>query len=101
VSLANIYTVWKVMKSKLFNYFAFIFVLFLFSACATSPVQVNPNYDLSKINRIAVLGFEPYNGLGSSGSVMSTIFEKMLVSMGIRLVERQQVEEFSKNKISN
>ncbi len=68
------------------------------TGCASNLVTVNKTYDHSKIKRVAVLGFEAYEGIPSSGRTMTGVFEKWLMTAGYRLIEREQVDKVLKEQ---
>lgn len=63
------------------------------SACGPSRVSMNPNYDMSRIKRVAVLDFEPFEGFPESSAALSVVFEKYLLGAGYQLVERSKVRK--------
>src|SRR4051812_4922494 len=62
-----------------------------FVGCATSRVSINPNYDISKIKRVAVLDFAPAQSAPESSAALSAVFEKALLGEGYKVVERTEV----------
>jgi len=53
---------------------------------------MNPNYDTTRIKRIAVLDFETFDGAPESSASMSVVFEKYLLDAGYQIVERSKVQ---------
>ncbi|MBI4346305.1 MAG: hypothetical protein HY553_05595 [Elusimicrobia bacterium] len=81
------------------------FPLFLAAAlfgCARRPIVVlKPTADFSKIERVAVLGFDDFPRQRGSGALVSSIFEKRLLAAGYSVVERRRVDDLlSEQKLS-
>lgn len=73
-------------------------LLLLAPGCAQKVVSVQPNFDFSKIKKVAVLGFEDFPEMPGSGRLVSSVFEKAVLRAGVQLVERRQVEAILKEQ---
>src|SRR5258708_7571707 len=62
-------------------------------ACSRPIVAIKPGVDFTKINRVAILGFDDYPREPNSGEVVGSVFEQHLVSTGWSVVERRRVKE--------
>lgn len=65
----------------------------LLGGCAQNIVALRSGYDLRKIQRVALLGFDDYPQTPGSGNMVASIFEKSLLMASYRLVERRQVHK--------
>lgn len=64
------------------------------AACTRRPVlAIKPGADFSKINRVAILGFDDAPRRANSGDVAAGVFEKQLLHAGYSVVERRRVEQ--------
>ena len=60
--------------------------------------MVSPDYDASRVHRVALVGITDYPGMPGSGDVAAGTFDKYLLLGGYNLVERQQVSEILKEQ---
>jgi hypothetical protein len=68
--------------------------LALLAACAAPPiVAVRPNYDFSKVGRVALIDPPDAPGETGSGAVVARALEPYLLQAGYDLVERGQVDK--------
>ncbi|HVE13051.1 MAG TPA: CsgG/HfaB family protein [Elusimicrobiota bacterium] len=64
------------------------------AACAAPAfVIVSPDYDASRVRRVALLAFDDFPGAPGSGEIVAGTFEKYLLLGGYGLVERRRVNE--------
>jgi curli biogenesis system outer membrane secretion channel CsgG len=61
------------------------------SSCAGQSIVLKPNYDFSKIKRVAVLEFEDAPYVPNSGSMVSQLFIQHLLSAGYNVIERDEL----------
>jgi hypothetical protein len=68
---------------------ASLLLLAALTGCATPAVLViSPAYDGTKVKRVTLVGFTDYPGAPGSGEIVSSTFEKHLLSVGYRLIAR-------------
>lgn len=68
--------------------------LVLAAACARRPViAIKPGADFSKIERVALLGFDDAARRRGSGNLVASVFEKQLLHAGYSIVERRRVDQ--------
>ena len=73
--------------------FLFASLVLLLAGCAAAPVvAVNPNYDSSRVGRVALLQLHDAPDLPGSGAAATEGLEPFLLRVGYDLVERGQVE---------
>jgi curli biogenesis system outer membrane secretion channel CsgG len=65
--------------------------LFL-ASCAVQTSVVKPNYDFKKIKRVAVIEFRDAAYQPNSGSLVSDLFVKYLLTTGYDVIERAELE---------
>jgi hypothetical protein len=66
----------------------------LLAGCATPPVvAIKPNYDFSKLGRVALIDPEDYPGQPGTGVAVGQGLEPYLLKAGYDLVERGQVDQ--------
>ncbi len=77
---------------------ALLFFCLLAGCSHRATAVIKPGADFSKIDRIAVLGFDNYPRQKGSGSRASGFFEKRLLLAGYTVVERRRVDELLKEQ---
>lgn len=64
----------------------------LLSSCAVDSSILKPNYDFTKIRRVAVLEFRDAPYVPNTGAMVSQLFVKHLLKAGYNVVERDELE---------
>src|SRR5664279_2091761 len=64
----------------------------MLASCAGQSVVLKPNYDFSKIKKVAVLEFKDAPYVPNSGSMVSQLFIKHLLSAGYNVIERDELQ---------
>jgi len=67
-------------------------VMVCVAGCATGQSYVNPNYDFSKLESVAVVDIEGALRSKAAKDQIATYFEMELLKRGYRVVERNRVE---------
>jgi len=71
-----------------------IAAVLLASGCATPPVvAIKPNYDFTKLGRVALIDPDDYPNDPGSGAAVGQAMEPYLLKAGYDLVERGQVDQ--------
>lgn len=73
-----------------------LFAAAFLSSCAIDTVVVKPDYDFSKVRRVAVLPFKDSAYFTNSGSLVSQIFVKYLLKAGYNIIEREELDALLK-----
>lgn len=95
----NKFYLYKILNLEIGIKFLCILVAAQIVACAPRAVGfLSPNYDVQRIERVALVNFEDYPGVIGSGEIAASTFETYLLEAGYKLVERRQVSRILKEQ---